>query len=110
VVPGLDIEQSYTGIKKLRDGVWRFEGSTLQATLRSDSVLAVQYTEGTEPSAPLVFVALPVEAEDIIAQETARRETLLEAIRKIAPSSGARTTGSCPSTRTAASPGPATGF
>ena len=85
VVPGLDIEQSYSGIKKLRDGVWRFEGSSLQATLRSDTVLAVQFTEGGGAQRTLVFVALPVDADDAIAQEIARREALLAAIRALGP-------------------------
>lgn len=85
VVPGLDIEQSYSGIKKLRDGVWRFEGSSIQVTLRSDTVLAVQYTEGSGAQRTLVFVALPAEADDIVAQETARREALLGAVRSLGP-------------------------
>ena len=85
VVPGLDLEQSYSAIKKIRDGVWRFEGSSFQATLRNDSVLAVQYADAGGAQRTLVFVALPVDAKDIVAQEQDRRDALYQAILKRGP-------------------------
>jgi len=85
VVPGLELEQPYSGIKKLRDGVWRFEGSSFQATLRTNSVLAVQYSDAAGAQRTLVFVDLPAEADDVIAQELERREALLETIRRLGP-------------------------
>lgn len=84
-MPDLDLEQSYSGIKKLRDGVWRFEGSSFQATLRSDSVLAVQYSDSGGAQRTLVFVALAADAADIVAQEKDRRQALFDALRSLGP-------------------------
>lgn len=84
-VPGFELEQSYSGLKKLRDGVWRFEGSSFQATLRSDSVLAVQYTDSGGAQRTLVFVSLTADAKDLVAQEQNRRDALYDAIRKRGP-------------------------
>jgi hypothetical protein len=71
---------SYTAIRPAGSRVWRFEGSSLQMTLRSDTILAVQYTESGGALRTLLFVALPAEVDDLIIQETARREDLFQNI------------------------------
>jgi hypothetical protein len=84
--PDEDRTFPHTGIRRTGDRAWRFEGAPLQMTLRSDTTLAVQYTETRGILRTLLFVALPSEVQDIIIQETARREALLEAIRRAGPS------------------------
>jgi hypothetical protein len=79
-MPDLDRTFSYTGIKAEGNRSWRFEGAPLQMALRSDTTLAVQFTETGGALQTLLFVALPVEAEDLIVQETARREALFRNI------------------------------
>lgn len=85
-LPGLSAEYPYASIQKVRDGVWRFEGTSVQVTLRSKSVLAVQHTDGTGAQKSYVFVTLPVEARDLIDQETERRAALFAAIASRGPS------------------------
>jgi hypothetical protein len=75
-LPGVDRTFSYTAIRPAGARVWHFEGSSLQMTLRSDTTLAVQYTESGGAQRTLLFVALPMEVEDLIIQESARRENL----------------------------------
>jgi hypothetical protein len=79
-LPTLDQTFSYTGIRPTGNRSWRFEGASLQMSLRSDTTLEVQYTENGSALRTLHFVALPVEVEDIIAQETVRRDELFNTI------------------------------
>jgi hypothetical protein len=79
-LPNLDRTFSYTGIRSTGDRSWRFEGASLQMSLRSDTALEVQYTENGSALRTLHFVALPVEVEDIIVQETVRRDELFNTI------------------------------
>jgi hypothetical protein len=79
-LPSVDQTFSYTAIRPAGSRAWRFEGSSLQMSLRSDTVLAVQYTESGGALRTLLFVALPAEVEDLIIQETARREALFHNI------------------------------
>jgi len=73
-----DVEKSftYTAIRSTGTRSWRFEGSVLQMELRSDTTLAVQFTDATGMPKTLLFVALPTSVDDLIAQEIARREQL----------------------------------
>ena len=59
---------------------WRFEGTALQMTLRTETTLAVQFPEESGFLRTLVFVALPASIDDLIVQETARRERLFRNI------------------------------
>jgi hypothetical protein len=76
----LDLTFPYTNIK--RDGTrsWHFEGASLQMTLRSESLLAVQYSNDGGAMRTLLFVPLPTSPEDLIVQETERRNTLYQNI------------------------------
>ena len=88
VIRTKDIERSftYTAIRSTGSRSWRFEGSPLQMSLRSDTTLAVQFTEeGTGILRTLLFVALPASVPDLIVQETARRDQLFEIIRNAGP-------------------------
>jgi hypothetical protein len=79
-LPNLERSFSYTGIRPYGSRSWRFEGSSLQMNLRSDTVLAVQFTEEGGAPRSFLFVALPAEVDDLIVQEGARREGLFNAI------------------------------
>jgi hypothetical protein len=75
-LPAVDQTFSYTAIRPAGSRAWRFEGSSLQMSLRSDTLLAVQYTESGGALRTLLFVTLSMAVDDLIAQETARREDL----------------------------------
>jgi hypothetical protein len=84
-VPGLDRTFSHTGIRATGSRTWRFEGTSLQMSLRSDTILAVQFTEAGGALRSLIFVALAVEVEDLIVQESSRREDLFRGIYEQGP-------------------------
>ncbi|MCL2373651.1 MAG: SH3 domain-containing protein [Treponema sp.] len=71
-----DLAFPFTHIIPIGTQSWRFEGTTLQMNLRSENTLAVQFSEPGGMLRTLVFVALPSNVDDIIHQETARREFL----------------------------------
>ncbi|MDR1074282.1 MAG: SH3 domain-containing protein [Treponema sp.] len=69
----IDTTFSYTSIQPNGARAWRFDGASLQMQLRSDNVLAVQYTENGGAFRTFLFVTLPTDIDDIILQENARR-------------------------------------
>jgi hypothetical protein len=79
-IKDMDRSFSYTGIKSTGTRSWRFEESTLQMELRSDTTLAVQFIENGGALRTLLFVALSTEVDDLIEQETLRREGLFNTI------------------------------
>ncbi|MCL1836407.1 MAG: SH3 domain-containing protein [Treponema sp.] len=83
--PGVDRSFSYTGIRAEGARSWRFEGSGLSMQMRSESTIAVQYPESSGGNRTLLFVALPNSVEDLIFQESARRDRLYSAIYSQGP-------------------------
>jgi hypothetical protein len=79
-LPTLDRTFSYTGIQAAGSRTWRFEGASLQMSLRSDTTLAVQYTENGGTPRTLLFTALPMDVGDLIIQETERRAALFQTL------------------------------
>jgi len=77
---------AYTKIRSTGTQSWRFEGTPLQMNLRSETTLAVQFTEGNGILRTLLFVALPSDIADIVLLETARREELFRQIYEYGPS------------------------
>jgi hypothetical protein len=82
---GLDRTFSYTGIRPAGNRTWRFEGTGLQMSLRSDTTLVVQFTDEGGALRTLFFVALATGPEDLIAQESARREELFRSFYEQGP-------------------------
>ena len=81
----LDRSFSYTRIRSTGSQSWQFEGTPLRMNLRSDTVLAVQFTEGSGIMRTILFVALPSGIDDIILQESSRREAQLRGIYRHGP-------------------------
>jgi hypothetical protein len=79
-LPGMDRSIPYASIRPDGTRAWHFEGSNLQMSLRSDTILAVQFTENSGSRRTLLFVALPADVDDLIMQENARREGLYNTI------------------------------
>ena len=79
-VPGLDRSFAYTAIRPDGPRTWRFEGANLSMSLRSDTTLAVQFTESSGGMRTLLFVSLPVSVDDLLIQESARQDRLYNAI------------------------------
>jgi hypothetical protein len=85
-VENLDRSFSYTAIRAAGSRTWRFEGTSLQMYLSSDTTLEVQFTENGGVLRSLRFAALPQAVDDLIMQETARREGLFQALYSGGPS------------------------
>jgi hypothetical protein len=83
--PGIDRSFSYTGIRPDGPSSWRFEGTNLFMQKRSDTVLAVQFTEDSGGLRAQLFVSLPITVDDLVIQENARRERLYNAIYSQGP-------------------------
>ncbi|MDR2193087.1 MAG: SH3 domain-containing protein [Treponema sp.] len=81
----IDKTFSYTSIQPNGMRAWRFDGASLQMQLRSDDVLAVQYTEEGSAIRTFLFVALSTSLDDIILQENARRSALFMRIYNQGP-------------------------
>jgi hypothetical protein len=77
-LPTLDKTFPYTGIRSAGSRIWRFEDAALQMSLRSDTTLAVQYTENGGAQRTALFVSLPLDIGDLIMQETDRRQALFQ--------------------------------
>ena len=84
-IPTVDRTFTHSGIRPDGPQAWSFEGSTLQMNLRSDTILAVQFIENSGAMRTLLFVSLPADVDDLILQETARREVLFNAIYNQGP-------------------------
>jgi hypothetical protein len=85
-VPDLDISFTYTRIQSTGTRSWGFSGTSLQMSLRRDTVLSVQFTDPGGALRSLLFVALPVDIDDLVVQETNRREALFGGILSGGPS------------------------
>ena len=80
ILPGIEMEFVYEGIIPDGERAWRFEGTNLQMSLRTNTTLAVQFLENTGLRRTLLFAALSADIEDLIMQENARRESRYAAI------------------------------
>ena len=87
VIKTKDVDRtfSYTKIRSTGTQSWTFEGTQLQMNLRSENTLAVQFTEESGLLRTQLFVTLPAAVDDIILQETARRDTLYQTIYQQGP-------------------------
>ena len=81
----MDRSFSYSGIRSDGERAWRFEGTSLRMNLRSDTTLAVQFTDNDGATRTLLFTALPADIDDLIMQENARREALFYSIYNQGP-------------------------
>ena len=75
-LPDLDRSFSYTAIRSTGSRSWRFEGARLEMSLQSNTTLAVHFTDDGGALRSLIFVALPSDVEDLMVQESARRDEL----------------------------------
>lgn len=84
-LPNLDRTFLYTRIQAVGNRVWQFEGTPLRMSLRSDTTLQVHYTEDAGASRSMIFIALAAGVDDIIIQETERRNALFRIIYNQGP-------------------------
>ena len=74
ILPDIERQFSFQRIISGGDNTWRFDGTNLSMTLRSSTTLQVQYTEASGMRRNLTFVTLTSDVDDLIQQETLRRQ------------------------------------
>ncbi|GHV89402.1 lipoprotein [Spirochaetia bacterium] len=84
-LPNLDRTFTYTKIRPDGTHSWRFDGGALKMILRSDRLLAVQFSENGGAMQTHLFITLPSDLDDIIVQETERRDALFQNIFRAGP-------------------------
>lgn len=84
-LPKLNKSYTYTRIVAAGENSWRFDGSPVQMTLRSNNLLAVQYTDSNGEPKTLLFTTLAAKVGDLISQETERRVSLFQALFQKGP-------------------------
>jgi hypothetical protein len=77
-LPNIDKTYPYTSIASTGDRSWRFTGSPLEMSLRSDTLLAVQYNDAAGAAKTQLFVSLPSRVNDLVIQEMERRSALFQ--------------------------------
>jgi hypothetical protein len=80
ILPELEMEFIYEGIIPDGERSWRFEGTSLQMSLRTNTTLAVQFVESAGLRRTFLFVVLSSDIDDLVMQENARRESQYAAI------------------------------
>ncbi len=83
----LDVEYPFAGVSKVSDSIYKFNGTTIQVTVRGGSSIVVQYTDnsGKPKSYNFVSLAEDVDIVKIIEDENERRENMLNDIRALGP-------------------------
>jgi hypothetical protein len=84
-LPGIDKTYPYTGIESTGSRSWRFTGSPLEMSLRSDTLLAVQYNDAAGAVKTHLFITLPSKVNDLVIQETERRSALFQNMFDLGP-------------------------
>jgi len=81
-----DAEFVYQKIAKTGNRSWNFSGTPLNVTLRSESMLEVQWEDESKLTQSEIFVTLPVSVENIVNQEKERRQNLFQILYVRGPS------------------------
>ena len=85
ILPEIERQFNYQRIISEGERAWRFEGSDLQMVMRSYTTLAVQFSDNSGARQTYLFVNLPSKIEDLILEETARRESQFMTIYEQGP-------------------------
>ncbi len=85
VLPDMAFSFPYTGVSKVKEWVYQFDGSSLQVTVRRKDVLGIQFTDKGGAQKSHVFVSLPLAGTDYIEQELERRAALFKTVYATGP-------------------------
>ena len=70
----------YQKITKTGNRSWVFDGTSLNVTLRSESMLEVQWEDENKTKQSETFVTLPISVENVVNQEKERRQNLFQTL------------------------------
>jgi hypothetical protein len=86
ILPDLERQFNYEKLSPDGERAWTFDGTSLYMSLRSNTVLSIQFTDNNGMKRTLSFVSLPTKIDDLITQENAKRETQFMTIYNQGPS------------------------
>ena len=75
-----DAEFGYKTITKTGNRSWNFAGTSLNVTLKSESVLEIQWEDADKKQKSETFVTLPLSVENVVNQEKERRANLFQVL------------------------------
>lgn len=85
--PNLSAAYTFSGITKVDDGVYKFDNTPVQVTIRSTKLITVHHTDSKGKPRSLNYITLgnEVDIPELIAAETERRETLFRNLKNQGP-------------------------
>lgn len=83
----VDERYPYAGVTKLRGGVYRFNGTQIQVTVKGKSSIVLQYTDSSGKPRTFGFVTLGGDTDiaKLIKTEEERRQTVISELSKLGP-------------------------
>ncbi len=83
----VDASYPYAGVTKLRGGVYRFNGTQIQVTVKSKSSIVLQYTDSSGKPRSFGFVTLGEDTDiaALIKNEKERRQAVISDLAKFGP-------------------------
>ncbi|ULQ60508.1 SH3 domain-containing protein [Brucepastera parasyntrophica] len=75
----------YTGVTKMDNGAYRFEGTSLTVQVRRNNTILVQYADEIGMPVALYFARLDIAPEQLIENEQERRDAILAGIKNTGP-------------------------
>lgn len=86
ILPSFSLTYAYKGVNKIDNKVYEFIDTPLTMTIKDENFIVIQYKDNSGKPTSFNFIALQENIEDIIADEKARRELLLNSLRASGPS------------------------
>lgn len=84
-VPTLDVSYPFEGVTKTSSGVYKFNETGIQITVRNEGSISVRYTDPSGRPFTNSFITLPQTADEIIEAETSRREKIYSDLKRLGP-------------------------
>ena len=83
----LDVTYPYAGLTRLRGGVYRYNNTSLQVTIKSASSIVVQYTDNSGKPKSYGFITLPAATDitQVLADEVERRTEEVASLVNMGP-------------------------
>ena len=83
----VDVSYPFAGVSRLRDGMYQFNGTPLQVSVRGAGSIVVQYTDASGKPKTYSFVTLPdsVDLAKVLAKEQERRDAVYASLRSLGP-------------------------
>lgn len=83
---GLNVKSAYKGISKIGSNVYQFDDTKFKMTVRSSSLIVIQYIDEAGMPSSYNFVTLSTDVNEVIAKEQERRKAVFDELVSAGPS------------------------